>query len=168
MNTEAGVIEREIFIAARPETVFGFLVDPALMAQWFGLLRTLEPYPGGIFHVEVSRGNVARGVYKEVSPPRRVAFTWGWESRDPVLAIMPPGSSLVEIELEPKNGGTLLRLRHSRLPGAASLVHGERWSLHLHRLQSVLGGNGTRAEAVDPPKDTARSQSGVTVKRAGT
>ena len=29
-------IEREIFIAAPPETVFRFFVEPALMARWFG------------------------------------------------------------------------------------------------------------------------------------
>ena len=29
-------IEREIFIAASPETVFRFFVEPALMARWFG------------------------------------------------------------------------------------------------------------------------------------
>jgi uncharacterized protein YndB with AHSA1/START domain len=73
------VVERKIFVAASPETVFGFLVDGALMAQWFGLSHTLEPRPGGLFRVECSNGNVALGQYTEVVPHRRVAFTWGWE-----------------------------------------------------------------------------------------
>ena len=38
-------IEREIFIAASPETVFGFFVEPALMARWFGQRHTLDPRP---------------------------------------------------------------------------------------------------------------------------
>ena len=42
-------IEREIFIAASPETVFRFFVEPALMARWFGEQHTLDPRPGGIF-----------------------------------------------------------------------------------------------------------------------
>ena len=137
MSDESGVIEREIFISAPRERVFDFLVDPTLMAHWIGLFHQLEPRPGGIFQVEVSPGNVARGVFTEVTPPDRVAFTWGWVSRDPELAIVPPGTSLVEIELVGKNGGTLLRLRHSRLPDAASDVHRERWAVHIGRLQAA-------------------------------
>ena len=137
MSSERSIVEREIFIEASPETVFRFLVDPKLMAQWIGALHALEPRPGGLFEVEVSRGNVARGTYIEVTPPRRVAFTWGWESDDPSLALTPPGASLVEIELEPKDLGTLLRLRHSRLPDATAPIHRERWSLYLGRLQAA-------------------------------
>jgi uncharacterized protein YndB with AHSA1/START domain len=138
MSGATGVIERQIFIAASPETVFGFLVDPGLMSHWLGMFHSLEPRPGGLFHVEVSRGNVARGIYTEVTPPRRVSFTWGWDSDDPSLALTPPGTSLVEIELEPKDGGTLVRLRHSRLPDANSAIHRERWSLYLDRLQAAV------------------------------
>ncbi len=76
-------IECEIFIAATPETVFRFLVDPTLMVDWIGLTHTLDPRPGGVFRVEVSKGNVAGGVYTEVIPARRVVFTWGWESAPP-------------------------------------------------------------------------------------
>ena len=137
MSTDPGAITREVFIAARPETVFGFLIDPLLMAQWIGLSHVLEPHKGGLFQVEVSRGNVARGVYTEVSPPRRVAFTWGWDSDDPNLALTPPGTSLVEIDLEPRGNGTLLRLRHSRLPKASSKLHDVRWSIYLGRLEAA-------------------------------
>ena len=56
-------IEREIFIAASPEAVFRFFVEPAFMARWFGQQHTLDPRPGGIFRVEVSAGNFARGTY---------------------------------------------------------------------------------------------------------
>jgi uncharacterized protein YndB with AHSA1/START domain len=48
------VVERKIFVAASPETVFGFLVDGALMAQWFGLSHTLEPRPAGYFASNVA------------------------------------------------------------------------------------------------------------------
>lgn len=137
MNADGSVFERQLFVDAPPETVFGFLVDPDLMAHWIGVFHSLDPRAGGIFEVEVSRGNIARGVYTEVTPPRRVAFTWGWTSDDPNLALIPPGASLVEIELEPKGNGTLLRLRHSGLPDATSLIHRERWSIYLERLQAA-------------------------------
>jgi uncharacterized protein YndB with AHSA1/START domain len=128
------IVEREVFIAASPETVFGFLIDPGLMARWIGEQHELDPHPGGIFRVAL-REAVASGTYEEIVPYRRVAFTWGWEGRDD----LPPGRSLVEIELEPKDGGTLLRLRHSGLAREALAPftpeeHGKRWAYYLSRL----------------------------------
>ena len=75
------------------------------------------------------RGHPPRGNYLEVTPNRRVAFTWRWEGRDD----LPPGRSLVEFDLVPKDSGTLIRLRHSNLPIVAALpftpeMHGKRWS----------------------------------------
>src|SRR5215475_11489991 len=116
MPDNTGAIERVIFIELPPEEVFRYLVEPVLMARWIGLSHDLDPRPGGRFRVEVSGGNIATGRYVEVVPSRRVAFTWGWESQDPGLALLPPGASLVEIDLEAKGRGTVLRLRHSRLP----------------------------------------------------
>jgi uncharacterized protein YndB with AHSA1/START domain len=134
-------IEREIFIAASPETVFRFFVEPAFMARWFGHQHTLDPRPGGIFRVEVSAGNFAHGTYTEVTPHRRIAFTWGWEGRGD----LPPGCSLVEIELVPERGGTLLRLRHSGLPKTTEAPftpedHRKRWANYLAKLQQQYAG----------------------------
>lgn len=138
MSSEGGVIELEVFIGAPPRMVFEFLVDAQLMAQWIGSFQQIDPQPGGIFQVEVSPGNLARGQYTEVVPFRRVAFTWGWSSKDPVLAALRPGTSLVEIELEPKDGGTLLRLQHSHLPDGLESIHADRWSVYLGRLAAVI------------------------------
>ena len=136
-------IEREIFIAASPETVFSFFVEPALMACWFGQQHTLDPRPGGIFRVEVTAGKIARGTYTEITPHRRIAFTWGWEGRND----LPPGGSLVEIELAAQNGGTLLRLRHSGLPTTAGAPftpeeHRDRWANYLRRLEKAARNPG--------------------------
>jgi len=132
-------IERVILIAAPPEIVFDFLIKPELVARWIGRSLAREPKAGDRFLVEFSdSGYVARGVYTEVSPPRRIAFTWGWEGHES----FPPGASLVEIELVPHNGGTQLRLRHSGLPKAAPDElspdgHSRRWQHYLARLQSL-------------------------------
>ena len=96
MNDEPDDITREIFIAATPDTVFGFLIDPALIMKWIGISHQLEPRPGGIFRVEISAGNIARGIYTQVIRPHRVAFTWGWETHAAdlmALADLPPGAS---------------------------------------------------------------------------
>lgn len=134
MIGDGGVIEREVLIAAPPETVFEFLTDARLIGHWLGSFQQLNPWPGSDFQVEVSPGNIARGEYTEVVPFRRVVFTWGWHSQQPDLAALRPGTSLVEIELEPEDGGTRLRLRHSRLPDGLKTIHAERWSVYLARL----------------------------------
>jgi len=128
-------IEREIFIAAAPEVVFAFLVDAEKIASWLGALEELDARPGGTLAVQLTESNIASGRYTEVVPSRRVAFTWGWQSHDSALAELRPGASLVEIELTPKDGGTLLRLRHSRLPGKLQTIHRDRWDVYLARLQ---------------------------------
>lgn len=137
MSEERVAVDRTVFIAAAPETLFGFLVDPALMGRWIGMSHTLEPTPGGTFRVEMADGNVAVGVFIEITPCRRVAFTWGWESEDSSLAKLKPGTSLVEIDLEAKGDGTLLRLRHEGLPEDLQGIHGDRWSHYLNRLGRV-------------------------------
>ena len=135
------VIERDIFVAASPETVFAFLTDPALMAEWIGASHQLNATPGGALRIQFSQGDIARGLYTEVLRHRRVAFTWGWErtsaGQNPALAILPPGASLVEIDLEPKQGGTVLHFRHSHVPKNLAERHRERWSHYLVRLQTA-------------------------------
>jgi uncharacterized protein YndB with AHSA1/START domain len=44
----ATVVDREVRIAARPETVFEFFVDPQKMIQWKGRKADLDPRPGGV------------------------------------------------------------------------------------------------------------------------
>jgi uncharacterized protein YndB with AHSA1/START domain len=135
------VIQREIFIAASPETVFGFLTDPILMADWLGVRHELEPRPGGMLRVQFSRGDIASGHYTEVVPYQRVAFTWGWEptreGQNAKLTTLPPGGSLVEIDLEARDEGTFLRLRHSHVPKDIAERHGERWSYYLTQLAAA-------------------------------
>jgi uncharacterized protein YndB with AHSA1/START domain len=142
-------IEHSVIIEADPETVFGVLIDPRLMAEWFGISHVLEAKAGGMFRVEVSEGNIAVGVYTEVTPHRRVAFTWGWESTSPAvsaLSALKPGSSHVEIDLEPHSRGTLLRLVHRELPDDLARLHRERWEHHLNRLATRMAKGGTRNE----------------------
>ena len=147
MSGDLRYIEREIFIAAAPETVFAFFVEPALIARWIGVSHTLDARPGGRFRVEIGAGKVACGVYTVVDRPHRVAFTWGWEGQ----AALPPGASLVEIELKPRDHGTLLRLVHSGLPDAVPPLftperHDERWAHHLDRLRNVTSAHGAGAD----------------------
>jgi len=61
----------------------------------------------------------------------RLAYTFGWEGGQQV----PPGSSLVEIDLIERNGGTLLRMTHSGLPNEGQCAgHNRGWAHYLSRL----------------------------------
>ena len=61
--TEQTAVARELTIAARPETVWEFLVDPEKATRWMGIDATLEPEPGGTYRVTVLSGNVASGQF---------------------------------------------------------------------------------------------------------
>ena len=134
----SGVVEREIRIDARPETVFGFFTDPALLLRWKGLEADLEPRPGGIYRVVVNARSTIRGEYVEVEPPTRVVFTWGFEGSDGTL---PPGASTVEVTLTPDGEGTLLRLVHRDLPAPERELHGQGWDHFLERLRKAAAGD---------------------------
>jgi uncharacterized protein YndB with AHSA1/START domain len=91
--------------------------DPWRWLQWQGLEAELDPRPGGVFRMNVRGDGWAGGRFLQVDPPRRIVFTWGWEiERSP----LPPGTSVVEVELIPQGDGTLVRLTHRDLPPARS------------------------------------------------
>ena len=144
--TEPLVVQREVRIAAPPATVFAFLTDPEKILRWIGTEATVEPRQGGLYLVNVTGKDVARGRFTEVIPVHRLAYSFGWDGRDEV----PPGSSLIEIDLIDRDGGTLLRLTHSGLPNAAACTsHEKGWTHYLGRLAEAAAGR-------DPGPDSNR------------
>ena len=130
-------IVQEVQIEVSPETIFEFFTDPQKMLRWQGMEANIDPKPGGTYHVKMKATHTAIGEYVAVEPPRRVVFTWGWESDENI----PPGSSTVEITLEKKGGSTLVRLTHSDLPEPARQPHADGWAHYLERLV-VVGAGG--------------------------
>jgi uncharacterized protein YndB with AHSA1/START domain len=133
----ANSINFEMTIDAEPASVFAFFTDPKRLVRWIGAAPTLEARPGGLLLIDVQEGNIGRGEFTEVVPVTRLAYTWGWENSQKV----PPGSSLIEIDLEPKNGGTLLRFQHSGLPADTVPAHREGWTHYLGRLALAASGH---------------------------
>jgi uncharacterized protein YndB with AHSA1/START domain len=147
VTSESGadiVVERRI--AASPATVFSFFSDVTRWLRWQGVEADIELEPGGVFRMNVRGDGFASGTFLEVVPERRLVFTWGWEEES--LGV-PPGSTVVEIELEPDGDGTFLRLTHRGLPSDAVEVHREGWEHYTSRLMVI-------AEGGDPGPDPAR------------
>jgi uncharacterized protein YndB with AHSA1/START domain len=134
------IVRRETQIAASPATVFAFLTDPEKIVSWMGIEATTEAHPGGLYllkGIAGDRARVARGAFREVVPVHRLAYTFGWEGGQEV----PPGSSLVEIDLIERDGGTLLCMTHSGLPNEAQCAsHSRGWQHYLSRLAITAGG----------------------------
>ena len=140
------VVRRETQIAAPPATVFAFLTDPERILSWMGAEAQMEPHPGGLYLVKGVGGDharAARGAFREVVPVHRLAYSFGWEGREDV----PPGSSLIEIDLIERDGGTLLRMTHSGLPDAEQCEnHAKGWGHYLGRLATAAAGGHPGAD----------------------
>ena len=143
---EALMVRREVQIAAPPATVFAFLTNREKILRWMGTEANIEPHPGGIYLLNVTGKDIARGEFTEVIPVHRLAYSFGWEGNDTV----PPGSSLIEIDLLDREGGTLLRMTHSGLPDARECANHEKgWAHYLGRLEVAAAGG-------DPGPDRPR------------
>ena len=135
----------QVRIAAKPETIFPYFTDPEKMMLWKGIEAELEPYPGGIYRVNVTGKDIAVGKYVEIVPPTRVVFTWGWEEEGHPV---PPGTSTVEVTLTPDGDATLVRLRHYGFPSEETQnAHIEGWEHYMARLEIRAAGGDP---GVDP------------------
>jgi uncharacterized protein YndB with AHSA1/START domain len=136
-------VVRTIAIDAAPETVFEFFVDADKLDRWLTVGATLDPRPGGVCIQEHRGSDRGRGpfhmhgTFLEVDPPRRVVFTWGFT--DPEIAV-PPGSTVVEVTLEPMGSGSATRvtLVHRYLPVAEVENHATGWTEMLERLARAV------------------------------
>jgi uncharacterized protein YndB with AHSA1/START domain len=142
VSPDVVIVERHI--KARPPTVYSFFTDRERWLSWQGVEADIDPRPGGVFRMNVRGDGWAAGRFVAVDPPRRIVFTWGWEGDG---SPVPPGTSTVEITLEPDGAdATLLRLVHSGLPLPALDMHRQGWEHYLDRL-------GIRATGGDPGPD---------------
>ncbi|MEY2433701.1 MAG: hypothetical protein QOC92_3426 [Acidimicrobiaceae bacterium] len=128
---------REIMIDATPETIWPFLTEPEKHIEWQGTVAELDPRPGGMYRVLVGGQHQSAGEYVEVEPMKKVVFTFGWEQEGHPI---PPGSTTIEITLQPEGDKTRVRLVHRGLPDDAVENHGDGWAHYLQRLAARVGG----------------------------
>ena len=149
--TEVSDVEVTMHLTAAPEEVFPYFTDPARYVQWMGSEAKLEPVPGGVYHIRMPDGFEAAGEFLDLTPPHRVAFTWGFaddeaaqrtkHERGEAPSAMPAGSTRVTVTLQAEDGGSRLTLRHDHLP-SDELREGHRvaWNTYLPRLATRVAG----------------------------
>ena len=148
---EALVVRRETHIPAPPAAVFALMTDPEKILRWMGTEAQVEPQPGGLYLVNVTGARFARGSFREVVPVHRLAYSFGWDGSEDV----PPGSSLVEIDLIDRDGGTLLCMTHSGFSTEAQCAsHARGWAHYLGRLGIVAAGGDPGIDLGLAPRGT--------------
>lgn len=146
VRLDGDAIVGEIEIAAPPQGVFRALTDPDRLMSWWGSRDSywVETWRsdlrvGGSWEARClsAKGTPSRvhGVFLEIDPPRRLAYTWNPSWHD--------GETTVLYELEPRGRrGTLVRVRHWGF-GAALAARDD----HLHGWPAVLGWLKAHTEA---------------------
>jgi uncharacterized protein YndB with AHSA1/START domain len=127
-------LERTIDIQAERETVFRFFTDGARWASWWGAGSEIDPQVGGKVLIRYPGGVEVTGNIVEVVPPERLVFTYGFVQGQPV----PPGGSLVTIELEARGAATRLHLSHAFAEPTVRNEHVQGWRYQLSLFANVV------------------------------
>jgi uncharacterized protein YndB with AHSA1/START domain len=138
----------ETVFDAPAERVWQAWTDPARMT-WFGsdpkgrvLHAAADARLGGTFSVAFRNSDetefVCQGIYKEVFPNRKLAFTWEWENE--------PGTiSFITIFLEPlKDGRTQMTFTHGNLWEGSAHNYLEGWRSTFEKLNKSLTGESNK------------------------
>jgi uncharacterized protein YndB with AHSA1/START domain len=154
MNTvveEATSLTVSRTFAASRERVFAAWTEPEQMKKWFGCATTKiheiqsDLRTGGAYSIRVSDCSednpeemTAYGVYREVTPPSKLVYTWQWAD-DPAYE---GHETLVTVEfLAVGDSSTEVRLRHEGFPAVENRNNHEfGWTSCLEKLDAVLKG----------------------------
>src|SRR5579864_8012635 len=127
-------LERTIVIDASPEIVFAYFTDSRRWAAWRGNGSSIDARAGGRVLIRYPDGTEASGDVLEIRPPEHFAFTYGFVSGTPI----PPGSTQVTIDLEPRDRGTRLHLIHRFADAAVRDQHLQGWRYQLSLFANLV------------------------------
>ncbi len=129
------------WVAASPDRTFGAWTDADRLAAWWwpqlaGTSYDVDVRAGGRFRIHSPViGATVTGVYTEVDPPRRLAFTWVWQGDgEPEQAV----EDVVVVTFEPRDGGTLVTVEHASQLHEPDGGAEQGWNDVLDRLVAVL------------------------------
>ena len=146
-NASAGrVLTITRLFNAPPALVFDAFSDPKRMLQWLGP----RDYPASYVENDLRIGGKWRdcldskasgeklwhgGVYREIVPAERLAFTFAWDQADG----RPGLQTIVSIDFEGKNGKTLMTFQQSEFDTPETCDgHRMGWNGAFDRLEELL------------------------------
>ena len=144
----ADPITASVLVDAEPEDVYEFFIRPESMVLWMGQQAHLDPRPGGRFAVDID-GSLVRGRFVEVDAPHLIIVTWGFAGS----AVLPPGTSTVEVRFTSEGTGTRVEITHRDLPGDQPTGHAQGWPRFLAALQQTAVRGTDQSEAIVSPAD---------------
>jgi uncharacterized protein YndB with AHSA1/START domain len=142
---EEAVLDIERRYDAPPQRVWQAWTDPRALSHWFGpgdessvTQADLDVRPGGrytiAFRTPDGEAHRVSGEYEEVDEPRKLSFTWAWQST-------PERVSFVTVRLQADGAGTRMVFRHERFfDQAARDNHARGWTATLAKLDRLLSG----------------------------
>ena len=133
---------RRTFQASR-ERVFRAWTTPEEIKRWKGPgdrttpLVEVDLRVGGAYrvHMRSPDGSEMRlvGVYREVDPPKKLVYTWSWETNPEM------GETLVTVEFLERGRATEVVLKHELFPAdEARDQHEQGWHGSLDKLEKIL------------------------------
>lgn len=130
-------------LAAPPEDVWQEWVDPEAMADWMCprparcLGVELNPVVGGRLRIDIEEAGVrfsVSGEFRELDPPRRLAFTWSCSTWPDPNAL-----SVVTVTLaEHAGNATLMTIEHALLPDGLRDRHESGWEAIAGQLAAAV------------------------------
>ncbi|UTW51309.1 SRPBCC domain-containing protein [bacterium SCSIO 12827] len=141
-DADALIVTRRF--AAPRALVFRMFTEPRHVVRWLGCAPESDVTfrndlrVGGEFVSEgrMPDGTVNRvwGVYREISEPDRLVFTWSWEAGG-----FKGADTLVTVALAEQDGGTDLTLRHEAFTDdEARDLHGQGWGMCFDKIATLL------------------------------
>ncbi|TDO69085.1 uncharacterized protein YndB with AHSA1/START domain [Kribbella sp. VKM Ac-2571] len=99
-------VEREVYVEARPETVWAAVTQPEVFARWYAFGGAeIDLRPGGRLVMRWDEHGEFLGFVEKVEPGRRFAYRY---AVDPGVEPAPGNANLVEFTLTPEAEGTRL------------------------------------------------------------
>jgi uncharacterized protein YndB with AHSA1/START domain len=134
-------ITLETIFDAPIDLVWQSWTDPARMT-WFGsdpegrvICAEAQVRVGGTFRVKFRNSDetefVCRGIYQEVDPNRKLAFTWEWENE-------PGTTSNVVVSLSPAGDTTRMHFSHANLWEGSAHDYLKGWRSTFFKLANTL------------------------------
>jgi uncharacterized protein YndB with AHSA1/START domain len=108
--TKTRTIRLWAFIHASPTKVFKAVSEPELLSHWLLDRATLSPRKGGRYAFTWEAGPTHTGTVLEFVRGKRITLSWRRPGMEDQLV------SKLGLSVEPKKGGTVLKLTHSGFP----------------------------------------------------